>query len=200
MHEYLGSSSAPAPASDLLQVVAHRSASYAARTRHNARTADLTVAFALDYSTRGEALTRSAAGDRYLALRLDADRLAAARQLYQAVRHFDAQCLNVAGNGLHTLVRHHWDQARTDEAVFGVLQTVAAHWPIARIVCGGQTGADLAGATAGIALGIPVVMTLPAGLLQRDADGIDRTHTPGEIRDQVDRGTAALRQAPPSTR
>ena len=45
---------------------------YHDRTVMNAREADLTVAFAVDFSTAGEKLTREAAGDRYLAIGLPA--------------------------------------------------------------------------------------------------------------------------------
>lgn len=165
-----------------LEIVAHKSASYAPRTFHNARSADLTVAFAVDFSTRGEALTRRAAGDgRYISLSLAGDPRAGARALYALCRSINCKTLNVAGNSIRTLNLHGWSQEQCNNYIYDVLRLVCTHWQIQLIVSGGQTGADLAGGVAGVALDIPVRMTLPAGLLQRPENGPDRRHTQTEI-------------------
>lgn len=92
----------------LVELVETDSDKYADRTRINASQADLTVAIALDFSTRGEVLTARVASGRYLALPFGGDPVAAARVLYRAIRGRSPQrddgtfVLNVAGNGLHT--------------------------------------------------------------------------------------------------
>lgn len=171
--------------SEHLDIREHCGAGYAARTRFNAVSADLTVAFAADFCTAGEKLTRKAAGERYLAISLDMPCIDASRLLYRALRHWGVDILNVAGNGIATLVRHGWSQDSADEHVFDVLATVYHHWPLRRIITGGQTGIDLAGAIAAVALGIDVAITMPPGFLQRHEDGVDRVHSEAAIREDV---------------
>jgi hypothetical protein len=176
----------------VLTIEALGTRAYAERTRNNAAQADLTVAFALDFASPGERLTRVCAGYRYVALRLDAPTLDCARALYKAMRHREVQVLNVAGNGLHTLHRYGISQAQCDAQVLAVLELATRYWPIRQVVCGGQTGADIAGAAAALVLGIDVRITMPYGFLQRAADGVDREHTESQIRDQVNALAADL--------
>lgn len=179
-------------AAALLTVQEHRSESYAARTFHNASVAALTVAFTMDCRTAGERLTAKAAGDRYVHLHLGDDLTFNARLLYRAWRPNAGQTLNVAGNGIYTLVRYEWSQERLNRYVYSVLELLNKHAPIGQIVSGGQTGVDIAGAVAGVALGIPTSVTLPAGFLQRHEDGADRRHTVDDIRHQVLAGVTTL--------
>lgn len=176
-----------------LRICEHPSPKYAPRTEHNAKSAGLTVAFALDFSTMGERLTRRVAGEKYLAIDLNTEPIQAARDLYKAMRLHGATSLNVAGNGIYTLQAKGWSQARVDRYVFAVLGKVAEHLPLKLVVSGGQTGVDIAGITAAHALGIQAVATLPGGFLQRDANGKDSSHTREEIESQVRQGVAALR-------
>lgn len=176
-----------------LRICEHPSPKYAPRTEHNAKSAGLTVAFALDFSTMGERLTRRVAGEKYLAIDLNMESIQAARELYKAMRRHGATSLNVAGNGLYTLQAKGWSQARVDRYVFAVLGKVAEHLPLKLVVSGGQTGVDIAGITAAHALGITAVATLPKGFVQRDAAGKDSVHTREEIESQVKQGAAALR-------
>ena len=69
-----------------MKIVEHESAQYKPRTVHNAHTADLTVAFAEDFNSAGEKLTKREAGDRYVAIHLSTDPLVAARMLYAACK------------------------------------------------------------------------------------------------------------------
>jgi len=78
--------------------------------------------------------------------------------------------------------------------VYDVLGAVHAAEPIAEIVSGGQTGVDLAGAVAGVKLGIPVSVLMPQGYLQRHAAGYDLRHTREEIEAQIDWGALNLRE------
>ena len=56
----------PTPKQPLLRIEQHDSGRYAPRTWENAKSADITVAFASDFTTRGEQLTLRAAGEAYV--------------------------------------------------------------------------------------------------------------------------------------
>lgn len=180
-----------------LTVLEHKSAFYGPRTWENAAKGDVTIALAVDYSTAGEKLTHKAAGDKYIALPLTEDALENARTLYRLIkwRDFDmfhSVVINVAGNGIYTLHKHYLDQLSVNQLVHSVLSTVHIHYPIGKIVSGGQTGVDMAGAIAGYKLGIDVELLLPKGFIQRGIDKIDRQHTREEIEQQVIDGAKML--------
>jgi len=179
----------------MLSIHEHRSSSYASRTEHNVNAADLTVAFAVDFETPGERLTRRLAGLRYIALPLSLPPEEAAAKLLRHAKGLAVNTLNVAGNGLETLTDSRWTQEAANAWVHAVLSTVHKAFPLGRIVSGGQTGIDLAAAAAGVALGVPSEMTLPLGFRQRGADGADQNHTYAEIERQV---YDAARQAIPA--
>jgi hypothetical protein len=180
----------------MLKLYAHSKASYAARTRYNADVSDLTAAFALDFTTSGELLTKRAAADKLVEIPLTLESIAAARLLWKALRQRDAHTLNIAGNGLSTLTLHGWSQGRINAFVYMVVAKVAQHWSITKIISGGQTGADIAGLVAAVALQIPAIGTLPHGFRQRDEQGNDHCHTEATIRGQIARGVAALAPVP----
>lgn len=172
----------------MLRVAESTSSSYAPRTWFNARAAQATIAFAIDPHTRGELLTRRAAGERYHFVPLDVsgDPTVAAREVFRHMaRRMQASTLNVAGNGIYTLAAHGVTQATLNMWIFRVLRKVHEHHAIETIFTGGQTGVDLAGAVAGVALGIDVTVTLPLGFRQRDIDGVDRDHTRAAIEEQI---------------
>lgn len=178
-----------------IDIQAHFSSHYKPRTLVNAAQADLTVAFALDYDSPGERLTRKAAGERYAAIPLGADPLESARALYRHLRANQVRRLNVAGNGLSTLSRHGWTQARTEDWLYEVLAKAALHWPLEVVRSGGQTGVDIAALSAAHALGIPVVGLLPKGFRQRLATGEDVTQTASVIREQIITGARRLQRS-----
>ena len=160
------------------------SPSYAPRTLMNAGQADLTLAVAVDFSTRGEALTAKAAGERYVAFPYGGDPLEPARALYRvlsgAVRRSTEEAgftLNIAGNGISRFAKHGITQRDINLWLYRLLLPVHTHLAIGRIVTGGQTGMDWAGAVCAAALGIPVLVTMPKGFLQRNAQGQDYTNT-----------------------
>lgn len=166
----------------MLSVEEHRSGSYAPRTFANAKSADMTVAVACDFKTAGEALTRKAAGVRYLGLHLphrsrcSKSVLAHHRSLVSAM--CDYRTLNIAGNGIYTLVAFGWTQESVNSYVYRLLRDLP--W-LRHVRCGGQTGVDLAGAVAGVALGLPTTVLMPKGYLMRDANGTDAPHTQSEV-------------------
>ncbi|MCC7544662.1 MAG: hypothetical protein IT506_04145 [Aquabacterium sp.] len=175
-----------------LELLEHSSPNYSPRTWANAKGADLTVAFAVDFTTAGEKLTHKAAGERYVGIDLALDPIQAARTLYRALRDHDAHTLNVAGNGIYTLAKHGWTQESVDAHVFAVLAKVHEHWPIRHVRSGGQTGVDMAGVTAAHALGIDALALLPKGFIQRGTDKVDRQLTGQEIRETIYERSAQL--------
>lgn len=176
----------------MLRIVEHTKSGYRQRTRENANSAGLTAAFAVDFNTAGERLTRECAGERYVPIDPRNDPVQSARMLFSALRYFNARVLNVAGNGIYTLSLHGWDQERADAYVYTVIAKAHEHWALERIVSGGQTGMDIAGGVAASVLGIPAVLTLPKGFKQRHEDKVDRIHTEDDIRMQVETGAARI--------
>lgn len=170
------------------------SATYPPRTFINANNSDLTVAFAVDFDSAGEKLTHRAAGDRYIAISLETKAIESARILYKKLRSLNAKILNVAGNGIYTLTKKGWTQDSVDQYVFDVLSIVHEHWPLEKVISGGQTGIDIAGVTSAHALGIPVIATLPNGYLQRSISGVDSTQTHQQIIEQITSGAERLRK------
>lgn len=164
------------------------SGGYAQRTRENAAAADYTVAIASDFTTAGERATERAAGDRYVAIPLDADTLAnipeAARRDARLLSDYlvknmpgakDGVVLNLAGNGLYTLARSGVSQKTVDGYVTALLAEMKAigDVAIAGIRSGGQTGVDEAAAKAALANDIDAVVHAPKGYEFRGANGRD---------------------------
>lgn len=176
----------------ILEINEHSSASYSPRTYHNAKTADLTVAIASDFTTAGEKLTHKAAGERYLSLDINISQIENARKLYSAMKRFNVKTLNIAGNGIYTLNKSGWVQHNVNMYVYGMLAPIKPYFPNTKIISGGQTGVDLAGLTAGHALYFDVVSTLPKGFIQRGTDMKDKTHTQDEIKNQIIIGAKAI--------
>lgn len=185
----------------MLKVTAHPIPGYNARTVHNAQVGHVTVAFAVDFSSGGELLTRSAAGDRYMAVLLPPlarntvlDAATPARKLLDRLaQSTDGRIVNIAGNSLRRLHANGWRQELCDAYVYRVLALVHRHTPIQKIVSGGQTGADLSGAIAAVVLGIDTEITGPADLRQRPLQGPDLPRTKQEIEAMVHEGAARLR-------
>jgi hypothetical protein len=170
----------------MIEIIEHSSKSYSPRTWANASNSDVTIALAVDYSTAGEKLTHKAAGDKYLKLNFNAhSNIELARMLWKRLYGIDSPIINVAGNGIYTLIKHGLTQKYMNDCLFEILEKVHLYYPISKIISGGQTGVDIAGARAGHKLGIPVCVTLPKGLIQRHEDGVDREHTYEEIMKQI---------------
>lgn len=150
-----------------MKVVAHSSPTYPPRTFHNAKTADLTVAFAEDFTSAGEQLTKKAAGSKYMHIPLNMPAIEASRMLYRECKKRGVRKLNIAGNGIYTLKDHGWTQESLNQWMYEVLSLVHKHLPFSAIISGGQTGVDFAGGVVGESLGIPTVMTFPKDFLQR---------------------------------
>jgi hypothetical protein len=154
----------------------YKSASYAPRTYHNA-SQGVTLAIAVDFTTAGEKLTHKAANGKIMQINWGTDYVVAARALYSMLKKHDCHVVNVAGNGIYTLQKHGVTQAQANQYVYNILKLVNEHWPITQVVSGGQTGMDIAGLVAGVALGIESIGTWPKGYKMRFEDGKDVDNT-----------------------
>lgn len=150
----------------------HKSASYAPRTYHNA-SQGVTLAIAADFTTAGEKLTHKAANGKIVQYHIETDWIETARGLYSVLKKHDCHVVNVAGNGIYTLAKHGVTQAKANQYVYNILKLVNEHWSITQVVSGGQTGMDIAGLVAGVALEVETIGTWPKGYKMRFEDGKD---------------------------
>lgn len=168
------------------EIKEHKSSGYAPRTYHNASVGDLTVAFAVDFTTAGEKLTKKAAGSRFVSIDIGMSYIETARILYKACKKHDVKVLNIAGNGIYTLEKRGMDQHSVNMYLYSILSLIEQHWPLKGIVSGGQTGIDLAGGVCAKYLGIPCTMMLPLGYKQRFSNGVDITQSCEDVMKQVE--------------
>lgn len=187
----------------MIKIIEHKSPSYGPRTYHNAHSAQLTIALAVDFSTAGERLTKKAAvsskfgQDAYFPVSLTPELnehwIHSARDLYRACNRIErlsggqrVTTLNVAGNGIYTLSANGMSQEWVNQMTYNIIAQVHQHLPFERIVSGGQTGIDIAGGIAGDLLGLPVEMTYPKNLKWRFENGQDVNTTEAEILNYLD--------------
>lgn len=141
---------------------------YPARTVMNARLADCTIAFAINFSTPGETLTRNSVAR--------ADKLYASiyamtavpeyhyKEIIESIRYYNCRTFNIAGNGIDKFYfSGRFEQHDVDAFVLDSIKKINSETKIEHIRCGGQSGADEAGAKAGIILGIPTLILAPKG-------------------------------------
>lgn len=157
----------------MLLVKEHSSPKYTPRTYYNAKSAEITLAFAMDFNTAGERLTKKASYPNYLDLSLDEPWIDNARKVWRVLHKNNYRIINIAGNGIYTLSKYGMKQSDVDNYLFNVLKQVNDYHQITKIYTGGQTGVDLAGAKAGYQLGIDTEVTLPKGYIIRFEDGKD---------------------------
>lgn len=160
------------------------STTYRQRTVDNAQATDITLAFAVDFSTAGERATKTAAGGKYYPVSIDG--AVTPRQvasgiedaLVSAFGRADAKqprTLNIAGNGLATLSSRGMTQERVNTLLYEALRIVTADgYRITSVRSGGQTGIDEAGIYAAARLGIPARVHTTRDWKWRAEDGVDR--------------------------
>lgn len=157
------------------------SGGYAQRTRENASAADLTIAFASDFSTAGERVTAEAAKGKIIQIPVSARDCPPAEEIARDIiccmtekEKSRPLVVNVAGNGISVLSSHGLDQDRINGIVRDVLKGLLdKDVSIRKIISGGQTGADEAGIAAAKALGIPAEVHAPKGWMMRRGDNRD---------------------------
>jgi hypothetical protein len=134
------------------------------------------VAFAFDFNSAGEVLTKRFASPRIYQLQISEFSQLEVDEFCRKYRGYLCDTLHIAGNGAHTLYKH-WGKSYQDKAdalVKGFLELALAQVSVQKIFCGGQTGIDEAGAKAALALGIPLEVTMPHQYKIRDHRNIDR--------------------------
>lgn len=164
---------------------------YKGRTVENAQAADLTLAFAVDFTTAGERVTANAAGKRILQISLDAQSVTYPEGLVPYLREYidgmkadgtitpspEGLKLNIAGNGISHFQKMGISQEVLDGYITSVLKGLKEEGvAITSVRSGGQSGADEAGLKAAVAADIPeVICHAPKGWLFRDETGRDFT-------------------------
>lgn len=157
---------------------------YKPRTYYNA-SADATLAFAVDFSTAGEKLTKAMVklqNKVYIpinileSLVIDENDI---QKVAKKLNNFRCTSINIAGNGIYTMVTrgYSFTQEKIDFYIYAFLYRLInhenLHIKINTIRSGGQTGIDEAGAKAGDKLGIKTLILAPKGWCFRDKNGID---------------------------
>lgn len=170
----------------------HTSSSYAPRTYHNA-SQGCTLAIAIDFNTAGEKLTHKAAKGKIVQVAWGNTVRDAAAGLYTLLKKQYCHIVNIAGNGIYTLKKFGVTQEEANQFVYDVLKLVNTHWPISKVVSGGQTGMDIAGLVAGCALDIETIGQWPKGFIMRFEDGRDVRMTEEKIKAIVYNGVKELR-------
>lgn len=167
----------------MINFIEHTQTGYAMRTWDNARLSDLTVAFAIDFTTPGEILTRKAAYGKYFKVKLrNPEHCYLYNQEYRELLNLiiskKVTKINIAGNGVYTL-KDFFTQETLNGTIYGFLKAVferviqQGEPPITTIRSGGQTGADQAGLLAGDKLGLETICLAPKNWMFRDITGRD---------------------------
>lgn len=166
---------------------------YPQRTRENITWSDVTLSFANDDTTAGERLTEREANNqgKYIyeflpdALDMNDIKRLVRNQIIgmkndQSYGHKGKMLptkdikLNIAGNGIYTLLPKGITQEQLNDFVTEYLREMIANGvTISEIRSGGQTGVDEAGIIAAQRLGIPASVHAPKGFVFRTAEGKD---------------------------
>lgn len=164
----------------MITFIEHTEPGYALRTVTNARAADLTIAFAVDFTTPGERLTRKAAYGKYVKVDLNMDSHSIREQLV-LLSKTPIRNLNIAGNGLYSFPWLQFQakpQEYLDAVMLGYLDCLIQGRKDFTIRSGGQTGIDEAALKAGDAFGLYCICLAPKNWLFRTADGVDIKNDP----------------------
>lgn len=160
----------------MIRFVEDSSPGYRNRTYINAAGADITLAFAVNFSTPGEILTKKAvlsSGKLYYPIPIKIENWEeTVNDLANILLVSGCHTLNIAGNGIYTLSRYGISQEMCDNFVLNTLLKLIKQYSINInfIRSGGQTGADEAGIKAAEALGIDSECYFPKGWRFRTVD------------------------------
>lgn len=165
------------------------SAHYGPRTVSNASASDYTIAVALNFDSKGEQLTRRAAGDKHLPIRFGGDPAKVGLEVGDFLSKSGKTdlVLNVAGNSLNTFkkIDPTVEQDAINKWMYLFLREVTSKVSVKMIISGGQTGSDVAGLIAGLALGLKVHGHYPKGFLMRNGNGEDCTYPETAVRARI---------------
>lgn len=171
----------------MLTFTTAKKSGYRQRTWDNAG-ADVTIAFAFDFNTAGEKLTKKAVlfqKRSYIGVSLEGfeenfywNVSFVVKRLNRMVEYGKPELtLNIAGNGIYTCAKHGSNQAKVDAKLFMFLAAVVKHkearYKFTLIRSGGQTGVDEAGIKAALRLSIPALVHAPDDWVFRGEDGKD---------------------------
>lgn len=150
-----------------IQFFEDTSEGYGHRTYVNAASADVTLAFAVDFSTGGEKCTKDAvikANKLYIPVNLDYSSWKI-HAPYIAWMIKDFSSLNIAGNGIYTLSKYGISQDTCDDMIYYFIERLINEYEckITSIRSGGQTGVDESGLKAGVRLGVETISLCPKG-------------------------------------
>lgn len=159
----------------------HKTAGYPGRTIENAQ-ADVTLAYAFNFLTSGEKLTRNAveaAGKLYFPLMADHLPPDVMEQVGSVIGLGETKTINIAGNALDTCLKfnNRYSQQVIDTTVYITLNVILRiAYPNGfpkdlQIQSGGQSGFDEAGLKAAVLMGIPALCIAPKGWMFKDAAG-----------------------------
>lgn len=157
-----------------INFVTSPSKNYADRTRANVEWSDITIALAEDFSTAGEKLTKTVAGNKYVSANISNDVSIIVNNIYNQLvskgKTKDIK-LNIAGNGIYSLKD---TQSQYDAKLIDIIKGLQAKGiTISEIRSGGQTGIDEAGAKAGQFLNIKTTITSTSDFKFRNKQGVD---------------------------
>lgn len=159
----------------MIQFQEYTETGYALRTWENAKKADLTIAFAVDFDTAGEKLTRKAAYGKYYAVNMLYTFNQAITGCLEEINRRKPTILNIAGNGIYTLYKDGLvSQEQINEYVESFLLILCTATDKRFIIrSGGQTGVDEAALKAGDKLGLETICLAPKNWMFRDITGKD---------------------------
>lgn len=167
---------------------------YRERTIKNA-SADITLAFAVDFNSAGEKLTKKSVLEQnklYIPINANNFNIVDTRinQIIDSINNIDKSeiSLNIAGNGIYTM-SNKYSQSEVDTFTFNFLNSILSNPRLNKTIkyirTGGQTGFDEAGAKAGEKLNIPTYVLAPKGWKFRNENGIDISNEK-EFKDRFD--------------
>lgn len=168
---------------------------YKQRTIYNVLHSDVTIAFAVDFSTTGEKLTASTAATYHkpiLKIKIPT-RLTDSHDIppldkdsYNELILFcftnmknDRIHINIAGNAIQRFLKYRITQKMLNAWMVSLIEDMKNSFPdtvTISIRSGGQSGADIAGIVAGLSNGIPCTAHFPLGYMTRNETGVDQTY------------------------
>jgi hypothetical protein len=171
-----------------IKFIENYSESYVIRTKLNC-CSDVTIAFATDWDSKGEILTKNSVkflNKKWIGIDLKNLELGKERmwKVYKKLlssfeenrnKNIQGITVNIAGNGVYTLLPKGITQEILDDFVYKLLFefNTLLNDSITLIRSGGQTGADESGIKAALKLGIPCEVNFPKGWKFRNSEGKD---------------------------